>query len=791
MSRLYSILLPLLAGLLLTCCRGTLSVQVMNSRDPTPIPTLGAVTAPEPVASAPSTSPPTPASHTILVDDFVPQPLLGQSVYFFNRLGGDRGAINDAVLEWGRGQVTTTVAAGNSWGGVWMSLNHPIREGLPINFSAILPAQILPAYQSRITGITVRIARGTPGRPFKLELKDGAALRWSNETTLSGGGQVLNFELPPLGNVNQLVWVLDRAAGGDSVVLDDISLTATTQITDTATAAFVWSYGMLLNNWDPATGLARDKAGDASREFDAIQVTGSLAAATAQASQLGVIRREDASQIVSRIGRALLVETPRYRGLLPHFVRTLPTGTITIVPDTEWSSVDTVIAVVGLLTAQSSLGLDTSGTEQLLRAIDWDALIGSDGMISMGYQYDGSRIESFWDTFGGESWLVELAYAGATGNVAAIRNAAPPTANGSGFIDELAWLFVSPPSAPDRWGTDWAKYRSEAAEAQIRYYHDNDRGSCFDQLDLFGLSAAEVPDPAIVPTGKSVYQAFGVGGRSDPNDGRNLMGAPVVVPHYSALIASLRPQEARKMWDWLIQGGFFSPLNNVESLMFPADSGCERSEALWNHLKGSWNLALQTLGWGRYLAERAGQTPILWQAAQKNPLLRNGYDLLASGGPASAPTPSRTPSTTPARTPWSMSRECEYPDESTVGQTIERANASGQKAHGQFGTRPAWPAQPGYVKYARIVLPQMDQLYLRLRYSKYSPPSVPILIYLDDEPAPRASYQPIDQGSWDNFAWTEPIPLGKIISGTHAIKLATDGQEYGVADLDRFVLAGE
>jgi hypothetical protein len=97
-------------------------------------------------------------------------------------------------------------------------------------------------------------------------------------------------------------------------------------------------------------------------------------------------------------------------------------------------------------------------------------------MISMGYEYDGRRVgnekdgqwvELFWDVFGGESWLVELAYASTTGQVAPIRNPAPPTANGSGFIDELPWLFVPPPSGPDYWGTDWTTYRLAAAAYQL------------------------------------------------------------------------------------------------------------------------------------------------------------------------------------------------------------------------------------------------------------------------------------------------------------------------------------
>ena len=82
------------------------------------------------------------------------------------------------------------------------------------------------------------------------------------------------------------------------------------------------------------------------------------------------------------------------------------------------------------------------------------------------------------------------------------------------------------------------------------------------------------------------------------------------------------------MWGWLIANGLFTPLNNVESVMYPPSAPCDRSGVVWNHGKLSWNLALQTLGWGRYLAQRQGETPILWQAATENPLLRDGYCLL-------------------------------------------------------------------------------------------------------------------------------------------------------------------
>jgi hypothetical protein len=42
----------------------------------------------------------------------------------------------------------------------------------------------------------------------------------------------------------------------------------------------------------------------------------------------------------------------------------------------------------------------------------------------------------------------------------------------------------------------------------------------------------------------------------------------------------------------------------------------------WNALKGSWNLSLQTLGWGRLLA---GDDNPLHQGLWANGVLRRGY----------------------------------------------------------------------------------------------------------------------------------------------------------------------
>ncbi len=573
----------------------------------------------------------------ILVDDFHPQPIQGDDAYFYNRLGGDRGALGEAVLNYGQDSVTARITG--TWGGMWTSLNHLQREGLPTDLSALLPDVISDSHQVQVTELVIEIADSrvtSLNGSLKLELKNGDTVtNWVTNTKLTGNPQILTYTLPSMTDTTTLIWLLDQVNPNDFVEIDRISLTAVTPITNIAEQAFTWSYGMLLNNWDPNSGLVRDRANFPGGVFDAVQATGSLAAATAVAHQLDLVNYQDAANIVTQISNTLLLDVPRYKGIWPHFVEIItPTNSITIAVDTEWSSIDTVIAAVGLLEAQTALNLDTSGTISMLQNIDWDTLVLTNG-ISHGYSYTQSLLTSTWDTFGGESWLAGWAYAAAAGKIAPLKYPVPPTANGSGFIDELSLLFAPPLPKCDVWGAHWLSYRPSAVSKQVSYYPhypEQNLASCFTQLDLFGLSAAEIPTPSDVTPTDKIYQPFGVGGQFSPAlDGSDLFTVPVVIPHYSAMAASITPTAAISMWTWLIDEGPFSPLNNVESLMFPADApSCNADEMEWNELKGSWNLALQTLGWGRYLAQQRGETPILWQAMRDNQFLADGYALIGN-----------------------------------------------------------------------------------------------------------------------------------------------------------------
>ena len=84
---------------------------------------------------------------------------------------------------------------------------------------------------------------------------------------------------------------------------------------------------------------------------------------------------------------------------------------------------------------------------------------------------------------------------------------------------------------------------------------------------------------------------------------------------------------------------------------------------------------------------------------------------------------------------------------------------------------------------------QTEHLWISLRYSKNGEPSTSIQVTLDDEKGARTAFTPEDQGSWNDFAWSDPMDLGAVGAGTHRLRFSTAGQLNGVADLDKFVLS--
>ena len=262
---------------------------------------------------------------TILVDDFEPQPLPGQSFWPHNRLGGDRGRIDGpggGEVVWGSGLVTATITAGaGSWMGAWTSLNHPTADCTPLDFDAILPSAISPQYQGTATGLRFHLLDGQGD--FRVEPQVGENTYcppqvpvpgWPGQTvSLSGGEQNITFSLPPgLGNVQNLNWLVLGDAG-DFVVMDRVELTVTLPYLDNpAKRAFLHSYAMLLANWDPRSGLTRDHAYWAAGGFDNVSASGMQAAAAVMAWHLGFISQASATEIVTETAEALLALSTTY-----------------------------------------------------------------------------------------------------------------------------------------------------------------------------------------------------------------------------------------------------------------------------------------------------------------------------------------------------------------------------------------------------------------------------------------------------------------------------------------------
>lgn len=139
---------------------------------------------------------------------------------------------------------------------------------------------------------------------------------------------------------------------------------------------------------------------------------------------------------------------------------------------------------------------------------------------------------------------------------------------------------------------------------------------------------------------------------------------------------------------------------------------------------------------------------------------------------------------------WGYKKECEYPDEYTVGKLIYRSNASNVKVHGQFGcdSITGTVAKSGFVKYSNITIPENYQIKLKVVYSKHSSSDAITNISVDGKL--RGSFMPENLSSWNIFESTSEIDLGIIKKGVHEIVLSTEGQVYCTADLDYFILSG-
>jgi hypothetical protein len=555
----------------------------------------------------------------VIVDDYAGVSLPDRE-WYYSRLGSDRGEMGDGSYTVNIGGGNASVAVQSGWAGVWCYLKHNSRDNDVLNPIRLLGPYIKAQYQPRIVGIEVKIIDGVG--LFKIELKDinNDFISWQFYQ-LTGGSRTLSYSIEPSTNISRLNWLINEAG---YATVDEIRLLIESPDYNLQEAVFLFSYNHLSQCYDEATGVVRDRARWPAGVFDAVQSIGTFALASAVAWDLGYIEESTAKAIITKTKNTILA-LPTYHGLLPHF---LENGNRH--PNSEWSSVDTVITLIAEILACQAVGEDTSPLEAMMQSIDWNDLTDNGAhSIGMGYSTTGEKLKDTygnlltWNTFGSEAFLVAAAYSAATGNnnVKLDGFSYPATWDGSGFNDQLAALFF-PMNTTDKWGNDWWTYRQQAFVSQLNYIN-NLTGIHQDYKDygLFGLSAAEVPEPWMVEEGE-VYRAWGVGGHNGtPQDGINLVGYPIIAPHYAAMVWPEHPDESANVFRYLMEThNLFTPLNNVESLGIDIDGNPH-----WNSLKGSWNLSLQALGISRDLSNG---NPLAYRALSQNDFLYQGFGLL-------------------------------------------------------------------------------------------------------------------------------------------------------------------
>ena len=528
----------------------------------------------------------------IIVDDYAGFSNFGKD-WYYTRIGTNRGKMgpNNGIysVNIGGGNASVNVTLG--WAGVWTSLLDLANWDTEIVPTQLLGPYIKSQYQPSIIGVEVDIIDGTGQFKIELKKKDDTIIA-QQVYQLTGGPRTLVLSITPQTSFKFLNWVVD---GPGNAIVDQVRLEIESPGYTFPEAVFLFSYGHLSQCYQPDSGLVRDRARWPAQDRASIQTIGTFALATAIAWQLEYVEESVAVSIITKTRDTLLTLQPCYKGLFPHFLKN---GDIE--EGSEWSSIDTVITLTAEILACQAIGEDTSPLEAMLQAIDWNDLTDNGTRsIGMGYDDDYIKLESRWDTFGAEAFLVAIAYCAATGdnNVILENFDYPPTWDGSGFNDELAALFF-PMNTTDMWGNDWWTYRQEAFANQVEYIVNlQSIHQDYHNYDLLGLSASEVPEPWTVPGGDE-YGAWGVGGHNgQANDGTALVGYPIIAPHYAAMVWPEHPDESATVFQYLMEvQKRFTPLNNVESFGIDLDGDIH-----WNSLKGSWNLSLQALAASRAL----------------------------------------------------------------------------------------------------------------------------------------------------------------------------------------------
>jgi hypothetical protein len=498
------------------------------------------------------------------------------------------------------------VKPNGEWTGAWHSL-----AGLATQTNRLFdPTDLtgLNAGPERRCGIRELAVNASGKGILRLELADfNREVVWTASVTLdSDTTTTLTFPIDPnaLGKIKIMNWI---AEPGCELRLSSIGFIAERPEMPLEEWAFRTSLGKLRRCHDFESGLTRDRGHSPAGEFDSVASTGMHALASALAFSEGIIDKERATAVVANT-----LTTLKYlrtaSGFLPHFVQRGKDGKIAIVPGTEYSTVDTSIALHSLLLAAQIIGLPevTRETGAMISRINFDAVTDKEGWISHGFQDDGkSLLESQWRDWGGETALV-LALEAMVPNRTP-RGKMIPTGEpyrGVGFIAEIQSLFYPDfdNKEPDLISSiSWPDIRKKLLAGQIAYPKNHWPDSAAAKSGIFGLSAGEAGMPG------AGYTANGV----------EVMGVRWLHPHYMIMgLALSRPDLYHQGLSDLDAKRFLYPMGLPENI--------EADLRLHNPMQGSLNASFETIAAYHGWKKRRTEANCIDAAAEKDTLMRKG-----------------------------------------------------------------------------------------------------------------------------------------------------------------------
>jgi hypothetical protein len=545
---------------------------------------------------------------------------------YYGRLAADRGDMGDGLqphsLVVADGILiaeATKGPKGTSWVGRWYSTSHTALEtGEVLSFSAPLSALIEQRWQPQISALYVRVkGAGT----IKMELKSSAndlLAFWKKTGNWGPEFQEVSFPVanpsayPAVKLINLVVESPSR------LEFEEIGMKMSVPkwlAEDLLRYTFVTSYAALLRGYNPASGYTRDHVHWPAGHFDSIPGCGFQALGASIACDLGLLSSDTARQIVSR-SIAALSATPKHRGLLPHWMeRGVPT---------DWSTVDTALALESSLLACTSLNMTEEGAAVLnmIDAVEWTPLIDALGQVAHGYSGDLSVSPYFWVNWDGEGAIVQLLRLIQDPKAPLFNmDSCAPIYGGRGFIAEIAGLFAPQfgiQDRQDRYGMNWRTRRTNMLAAQKAYYPENHPESLAATAGLYGLSSIEMIDAYANTT----YLAAGVGTATVPAED----GGGWICPHYAAMAGSLDLDGATRFLTQLREIGVLQPLIGLPEGIKAGWSAAVPER--WHSAQITLNGFFNVVGVYHTIRARDGETDVVYEAAQTHPRLISALNVL-------------------------------------------------------------------------------------------------------------------------------------------------------------------